>query len=194
MLFDSRVYAVLVVSRNEKFNTSINSLLTDNIYYPVVFAGSASAARRALLEQQFDIVIINTPLNDEFGSRLALDVSSDRNVVSLLIVRTENYEEICAKVIPEGVFVLRKPATQSAVVDALSWLSAAREKIRRMEKSTFSLEERMEEIRIFNRAKWRLIEQSHLSEEEAHKYIERLAMDQCITKRQAAEALLSDQP
>ena len=36
----------------------------------------AAGARRELLEQSYDLVLINAPLPDEFGTRLALDVCS----------------------------------------------------------------------------------------------------------------------
>ena len=52
-------------------------------------------------------------------------------------------------------------------------------------------EEKMEEIRIINRAKWLLIEQLKMTENEAHRYIEKQAMDRCVTRRTVAENILS---
>ena len=49
----------------------------------------------------------------------------------------------------------------------------------------------MVEIRIVNRAKCLLIEQLKMTEEEAHRYIEKQAMDRCVTKRTVAENILS---
>ena len=48
----------------------------------------------------------------------------------------------------------------------------------------------MEEIRIVNHAKWMLIEQLKMSESEAHRYIEKQAMDRCVTRRAVAEDIL----
>ena len=73
---------------------------------------------------------------------------------------------------------------------ALSWLSSAREKLRKTEKKTLSIEEKMEEIRIVNRAKWILIRELKLDEPEAHRYIEKQAMDRCISKRIVAEEII----
>ena len=60
-----------------------------------------------------------------------------------------------------------------------------------MEQKTASIEEKMEEIRLVNRAKWLLIEQLRMTESEAHRYIEKQAMDRCVTKRSIAENIIS---
>ena len=48
----------------------------------------------------------------------------------------------------------------------------------------------MAEIRIVNRAKWLLITEKHLSEPEAHRYIEKQAMDRCLPRREVAEEII----
>ena len=58
------------------------------------------------------------------------------------------------------------------------------------EKKTLSIEEKMEEIRIVNRAKWLLISELKLDEPEAHRYIEKQAMDRCVSKRVVAEEVI----
>lgn len=60
-----------------------------------------------------------------------------------------------------------------------------------MEQKTATLEEKMAEIRLVNRAKWVLIEQLKMTENEAHKFIERQAMDRCVTRRTIAENILA---
>ena len=69
-------------------------------------------------------------------------------------------------------------------------MSSARERLRKSEKITLSIEEKMEEIRIVNRAKWLLIRELKLEEPEAHRYIEKQAMDRCISKRIVAEEII----
>ena len=59
-----------------------------------------------------------------------------------------------------------------------------------MEKKTATLEEKMEEIRLVNHAKWVLIQNMKLSESEAHKLIEKQAMDSRRTKREVAEGII----
>ena len=50
----------------------------------------------------------------------------------------------------------------------------------------------MAEIRLVNRAKWVLIDQEKTSEPEAHRFIEKQAMDRCVPRRVIAEAILQE--
>ena len=66
----------------------------------------------------------------------------------------------------------------------------ARERMRQMEAKQATVEERIEEIRLVNRAKWLLIECLGMTEPEAHRYIEKQSMDQRISKREVAESVI----
>ena len=67
---------------------------------------------------------------------------------------------------------------------------SAREKIRKTEIRTLSFEEKMNEIRLVNRAKWLLISHLQMTEPDAHRYIEKQAMDRCISKKTVAEEII----
>ena len=190
MSLKERVYSVLIVSAAESFNDALSALLPNSKYSPTHFVSNISAAKRALAERAFDYVIINSPLPDDVGTLFAIDTADSKESVVLLMVRTELQEEIYDKVAEHGVFVLPKPTSKPTMAIALSWLSSAREKLRKTEKKTLSIEEKMEEIRIVNRAKWILIRELKLDEPEAHRYIEKQAMDRCISKRIVAEEII----
>ena len=48
----------------------------------------------------------------------------------------------------------------------------------------------MNEIRLVNRAKWLLISEVKMTEPDAHRYIEKQAMDLCVSKREIAEQII----
>ena len=190
MSLKERVYSVLIVSAAESFNDALSALLPNSKYSPTHFVSNISAAKWVLAERAFDFVIINSPLPDDVGTRFAIDTANSEESVVLLMVRTELQEEIYDKVAEHGVFVLSKPTSKPTMMTALSWLSSAREKLRKTEKKTLSIEEKMEEIRIVNRAKWLLIGELKLDEPEAHRYIEKQAMDRCVSMRVVAEEII----
>ena len=159
-------------------------------YQPVTFTASISEAKRLIADRSYDFIIINSPLPDDAGIRFSIDCCHSPSSVTLLLVKAEIHEEIYAKVSPHGVFTLAKPISRGTLEHALSWMASARERLRKNEQKTSSIEERMEEIRIINRAKFLLISELHLSESEAHHYIEKNAMDNCIKKREAAENII----
>ena len=191
MEYAERRYSVLVVSSSEKFNRSLLSLLPEDRFYPVSLSPDNSAARRVLAESRFDIVMINTPLPDDFGTHLALDACEGSGAGVMLFVKAEHYPDIAARVSPFGVLTLSKPVTAQTVAQSLTLICATRERLRRMEQKTASVEEKIEEIRIVKKAKWLLIDQLKMTEQEAHRYIEKQAMDRCVTRRTIAENILA---
>ncbi len=108
----------------------------------------------------------------------------------LLLVRAELHDGTYVKVAPHGVFTLPKPTARQSLLRALAWMASARERLRRYEKNTLTIEEKMEEIRLVNRAKWLLIRELHMDEPQAHRYIEKQAMDRCVSKRTIAEEIV----
>ena len=191
MEFTERRYSVLLVSSSPKFNESMLALLPESRFYPVAAVSDVSSARRCLLESKYDIVIINAPLSDDFGTRLALNICDNSGTAVLLFVKAEHYPDINGRVSPFGVLVLPKPASSQTVSQSLQLLCGTRERLRRMEQKTASIEEKMGEIRIINRAKLLLMEQLKMTEKEAHRFIEKQAMDRCVTRITIAQSILS---
>ena len=184
------IYSVLVVSSAEKFVKPMLEMLPEKMFDPIMTATDATQARRKLLENDFDIVIVNSPLKDEFGTRLALDICSKSSAGVLLFVKAEHYADITAKVMPYGVLTISKPTSSSMIAQSVQMLCSTRERLRIMEKKNASVEEKIEEIRIVNRAKCLLIEQLKMTESEAHRYIEKQAMYRCVTRRVIAENII----
>ena len=107
-------YSVLVVSASAKFNESVRGLLPERFYWPVTVLTDAAGARRELLENSCDLVVINTPLPDEFGTRLAQDICqhsaagvAKKSVHSLLA--QDLYKDLDPAVYPIPAAAVRYP-------------------------------------------------------------------------------------
>lgn len=192
MSLKEQVYSVLIVSAAEKFNSAIPEIFSVPLFSPVNTVNNISAAKRAIGERDFDIVIINSPLPDDYGLRFAIDTVSSYNTVVLFLARAEQYEDAYDKLAEHGVFLLQKPTARTVLEIASGWLISARERIRKTEKKTLSIEEKMNEIRIVNRAKWLLISELKMTEPDAHRYIEKQAMNACVSRRQIAEEIIKN--
>ena len=194
MSLEEKVYSVLVVSAAESFSASIKPLLAEFRFSPVLWESSVNTARRLLTERSFDLVLVNTPLPDDAGPasglRFAVDLTADKSCAVLLFVRGDSYSAVWGRAAEHGVFTMAKPTSRQAVAQALDWMIAAVERLRMLEKKTVSLEERMREIREVNRAKWLLIDRCHMTEAEAHRHIEKRAMDECVTKSEIAQRII----
>lgn len=191
MDFKERVYSVLIVSDNEKFRSSLSSLLPESTFSPVVSVPDHASAKRAMLEREFDLALINGTHADDRAAKLAIDVCSEKSSVALLFVRREIYAEIYAKVSDFGVLTLPLPSSPQMVIQALDWARATRERMRRYEKTAQTVQQKMEEIRAVNRAKWLLIDVLKMTESDAHRYIEKQAMDRCVSKLEIAKSIIN---
>lgn len=192
MSLQEHIYSVLIVSAADAFNSSIRPLFPESKFSPVIFESDVSSARRILLERPFDFVVINSPLPDDSGTRFAIDACASGSSIALLIVRNELYASTYDKVSPHGVYVLPKPTSKPVVSQALDWMIATRFRLKKLEKKSVSIEEKMQEIRSVNHAKWLLIERTNMSESDAHRYIEKQAMDRCVSRQSIAEAIIAE--
>ena len=190
MSLRERVYSILIVSATDKFTSAFADLLPETRYSPVHTAASVNAAERILAEKTFDFVIINAPLPDDIGIRFAIDTSTSKQSAVLLLVKSDVHAGIHDKVAEYGVFTLSKPTSKPTMIHALNWMESARERLRQFEKKSLSIKEKMAEIRLVNKSKWILISELKMNEPDAHRYIEKQAMDRCITKQTIAEEII----
>lgn len=183
------IYRVLIAGANDRTFDSLRELLPPDSYEAPLRAGSAGEVKRMLLETDVDLVILNAPLRDEFGTQLALNLSRD-NLCVLMLVPAESFDAVCYKVEDEGILTLSKPVSRSGLLGAIKLLTAMRGKLRKLDRQNQALQEKMQDIRTVNRAKWLLIEIKRMTENEAHYYIEKQAMDMRLSRREVAENII----
>ncbi len=152
--------------------------------------GSASHVRRLVTQQDFDLVVINSPLKDESGERLSRDISALNKCQVLLMVRGEYYDDISSSVEDYGVITISKPVNRSMFWFSLKLAKAAHGRLLKMQSENAKLVQKIEDIKIIDRAKHVLCSYLNMTEEEAHKHIERQAMDSRSSRRSVAQGIL----
>ncbi|MBR6392668.1 MAG: antitermination regulator, partial [Eubacterium sp.] len=152
MSLKEQAYSVLVVSSADNFHSAMAAMLPEVSFQPVVNVVSVAAAQRAVAEQSFDFVIINAPLKDDLGMRFAIDCSVSKNALVLFLISNEIHGDVYAKVAEHGVFTLPKPMNKQSMNNALRWLLTAKRKLTGFERKTNKIEDKMEEIRLVNKA------------------------------------------
>lgn len=180
---------VLVVSAGTQAYDYIRELLPPGEYDPVTHVASAGEAKRLLLGTDYDIIIINTPLPDEFGTDFALDCAAGTCGV-LALCKGELYEQVAYRLEDSGVLTLPRPVNRQTFCIVVKLLTATHARLAKMEKQNRTLKEKMEDIRVVNRAKWLLIEHLSMTEQDAHYYIEKQAMDTRLSRREVAEHII----
>ena len=182
---------VLIVTASPKFPEVLRACLPPAQFQPLLSTASPGEAKRMLLSSGFDLLVIDEPRGRESGVKLAMDIASQHASMGiLLLVRSELFDQASARAEEKGIVTLPKPTTRQTIYTAAKMLTALRNKLLAAQRETLDLRDRMEEIRIVNKAKWFLIENRQMSEPEAHRYIEKAAMDRCVRRKEIAEEIL----
>lgn len=187
---DISCHSILIVSASGQFDAIVKRSLKGFTTIDVVKSGSL--ARRAVLEKEYDIMVVDFPLNDETGTDLVLDTAEKSRTSILIVVPKEVYEDVLEKVTDYGILVLPKPFPKGRVDKAVRFLAAVQTRSLKLEKKIISVEEKMEELRLVSRAKILLVEKKNMTEDEAHRYIGKAAMDNGVSRKRVAEKILED--
>jgi len=178
----------LVVSSTQKGCDSLCSLMREyDRSIEFLHCLSAGEARRLVLDQELDLVVINAPLLDESGEELAVMVVQQSLAGSILVVRSQYFEQSEALFSEQGVLVVSKPVIRQMFFQALSLARSMRRRLTAMHTENEKLHKKIEEIKIIDKAKWVLIENLGMDEQQAHRYMEKQAMD--LRKSRYAVAL-----
>lgn len=158
----------------------------------IVFHSAADTLCRFSAEPPpaFDMAVINAPLPDEFGNELAKKLYDSYGIPSVLLTPNEYTEEIERYF--EGIpcFPLAKPIGKNALTQGIQLASGAFRQISRLSTENEVLQRKMEDFKVIDRAKCTLVGVLKMNEKQAHRYIQKQAMDQRVKPRVIAESIL----
>jgi len=182
---------ILLISGSEQALSLLSDLMKSYGYDQITTSESGSEARRLINRTDFEIVIISTPLRDEFGHELAVTIAEKTNAGVLLICKSEISEEISDKASVYGICVLPKPLNKTLFFHSIKLLQSTRARMLTVMNEYNKLQTKIEETRLISRAKCVLIQYLKLTEPQAHRYIEKQAMDTRQSKTDVARSILT---
>ena len=185
-----RTVRALLVSGSEAQTQRISALLTRARIVPFDHAGSARQALEQFDAGGIDGVLIAEPVAGSSGQELALQLKKRHCMAVLLLAAPEHADAAAALLEQSGVLVLPNDAPESLLVQTIRLLTAVRIQLEQMQHKTEKLEAKVADIRIINRAKLLLVQHLQMTETEAHKYIEKQAMDTSMRRRTIAENII----
>ena len=183
-------HSILIVSESERFPAIVKKSLTG--FLTIDIRKSVSAARRCILERYYNLVVIDSPLLDELGDGLAIDIAESSDTSVLVVTPEELCEDLMDRVSGYGILVLSKSMPEGRIDKAIRFMISAQDKLSTYQQKLLTVEEKMEELRIVSKAKLVLVEKKHMTEEEAHRYIGKQAMNHGVTRRRIAEEILDE--
>ncbi len=152
-------------------------------------ASDSESAMGLLASREYQLAIINAPIDGEDGSRLAL-AAARAGAGAILLARRGDGDRLEDILTPEGAAVLERPVSRALFRQALRLMNASRRHVENYRSEVFRLRAQLDETKLIDRAKCVLIQYLGLSEKDAHRYIEKQAMDMRLSKVEIAENIL----
>lgn len=182
---------VLLASGSDKGIELLSQLLKVSGYSQITNTNSGNDARRCIDQTEYELIVINTPLSDEFGHDFSIKAAESSNSGIILICKSDIADDVSDKLSCYGVCVIPKPVNKAIFHQSVKLVSATRSRMLGLQTENFKLQTKIEEIRLVNRAKCCLIQYLKFSEPQAHRYIEKQAMDTRQTRKEVALNILS---
>ena len=137
----------LILSGSEKGLDVLTDFLKKCGFQSISVLTSGSEARRHLSQTnlEYELILINTPLKDEFGHQLALKLAKTTCAGVLLICKNEIAEEMTNKTIDYGIFVISKPLNKTVLHQAIRLSAAMNARMLLMKQDYKKLQNKLEE-------------------------------------------------
>lgn len=179
-------HSVLLVSRDSKIISQISGFLVPPLF-ELTTTGDFNEARRLAAERSWNIIIADS--GDGFDTDFAINVADSYSTI-LLLVPSEHFDEISYRVEGYGILTITKPFEPFYLYNMIKIAIAVQYKVQILSSQTVKLKNKMEEIRLVNRAKLLLIQNLNMTEPEAHRYIEKEAMNRGLKRTALAEEVI----
>ena len=117
---------VLLASGSDKGITLLSQLLRESGYNQITNTKSGNDARRCINQTEYELIVINTPLTDEFGHEFSIKAAECSNSGIILICKSDISEDVSDKLSCYGVCVVPKPVNKVVFHQSVRLVSATR--------------------------------------------------------------------
>lgn len=180
----------LIVTDSDKSFTLFAGVVRSCGDYNIVRAKNGASARRAFATRNFDLAVIGSVAGEK-GKDLAVALAESGRAGVILLEDSFTFEAVAAELEDAGVIVIPRPVQRAIFAMALRLVGATNVRVRALTRENSDLTREIEDMKYINRAKYVLMESLGYSENQAHKYIERRAMDERKTRKEIAIEVLS---
>ncbi len=176
-------HSVLLVTKDPKLSQIVSVMLMPPLF-EVDILSDFNEARRRVSERVYNIILADYA--DGEGTDFALDTSDSLSTI-LLLTPPAIFEEVSYRVEGYGIISVTNPFDQFYFYNMIKAAIAVQYKVQILSSQTTKLKNKMEEIKLVNRAKMLLMQNLNMTEQEAHHYIEKEAMNRGLKKTSVAE-------
>jgi two-component system, response regulator PdtaR len=181
--------AVLYV-RDEKLLESLKKRLPEKGFAEIIASKGTAELYLQAMEAHPDAVVIEFSPSDPDVSQIVQKLWDRLAVPIILIAESRDVDTVQLWGASVVSTILAKPVREEELLAALVLSVAAARRVEKLKEEVALLKDNIQSRKIVEKAKGRLMERDHLTESEAFRRMQRLAMDRRISMRQLAEAIL----
>lgn len=179
---------ILILSHDRSRNKAVESLIVQGLKHPhaIVEALFDDNGMREVRKGDYGLLILITPLDNDKAFRACRDCIKHPTATMILITDDPDDDQSLAKkerFLDVGVCILHRPVSRSAFLVALKSADTAHIRL-------CTLNKKVEEEKVIARSKIILVKTLSLTEDEAHKFIEKEAMNSGQTKLEVAMEII----
>lgn len=180
----------LLISSSEHGTAPLAQMLKEEGFRKITVSYSAFEAESAVAREEFDLICINAPLADENGIELSRRLAEATRAGVVVIVPQKNADEVNDMLNPHGVLVIARPINRHLFHHYLQFTDCFRTRMLRVERENEELKTMVEDLKIIDRAKLLLVTCLNMSEDQAHRYLEKQAMDLRLSRLEVAKQVI----
>ena len=180
----------LLISHSEQSAVSLSQLLGSEGYTEISVCQTSQEAKELANGEVFDLICVNAPLEKENGIELSKYFAGTTRSSVVIIVPQRNADYVNDALTEHGVLVIAKPVNKHLFHHFLQFTECFKMRMFRVIEENEKLKHMVADMKIINRAKFLLITCLNMSEEQAHRYLEKQAMDLRTSKLEVAKQVM----
>ena len=187
----TRPYAsLLLITASQDTAAHFAAFLPADRFAPELNVCSPLEADYVLGETVYDVVVIDGTVPEPDGPRLAAFAAENGVTGVLLLAEEARFDAVGEFAGQHGFMALKSPVDPSLLKQSLGMMATVSQRLHALADRAEDLQAKMDEMRLVSRAKLLLIQRFKMTEKQAHRFIEKNAMDRCVTRRAIAEKII----
>lgn len=111
----------LIVSAGASSNEYIAARLTEMGYSRPVIIPSGAEARRRMTESDFELIVVNSPLPDEFGHEVCINAVEKTDAGVVFLVKAAQAEQLLGPLSDQGYCCCQSPSALPFLCRPCTW-------------------------------------------------------------------------
>ena len=179
----------LIIAVSDDIKASL-SLMLSEIGITDISATSGNSLRELLSEKSYGLILLVMPLENGLGLETARYISEFTQSALVIFTPSKVYEEVCGKLSSISANILPKNTPDCIMKSTIRSALHVKEQLDELRCENEALRKTVNEMKLVNRAKCVLIEYLRISEKEAHRQIQKRAMDRRTTLTEVAADII----